>query len=90
MVECKPQGWEFNKNLYNAVNFGEYIKYWHYVVHLCREYSESNQHLIKFQSSQSEANMYDFNKCFINQRNNWENYTEGISLHKEYLIQTEN
>ena len=59
----KPQGHEFNAHLYNAVNFGECIEAWRYAVHLCREGVEIKQHLIKFKPSQSEAKIYDFNKC---------------------------
>ena len=63
MGEHKPQGWEFNIHLYNAIDFVEFIEARRYAVQLCREYIESNQHLIKFQPSQSESNMYDVNKC---------------------------
>ena len=86
----KPQGWEFNIHLYNAVDFIECIEARLYEVHLRREYAESNNHLIKFQPSQYEANMYDFNKCFKKKKYNWGNHTEGISLPKEDLTQTEN
>ena len=34
--------------------------------------------------------MYDFNKCFKKQSTNRENHTEGISLHKDDLMQIEN
>ena len=66
--ERKPQGWEFNIHLYNSVDFGEFIEAQRYAVHLCREDAESNQHLIKFQTSLYEANMYNFNKCLKKQR----------------------
>ena len=62
--ERKPQGREFNIHLYNTVEFIECIEAWCYAVHLCREDTEINQHLIKSQPLLSEANMYDFNKCF--------------------------
>ena len=48
---------------------------------------ESNQQLIKFQTLQSEANMYDLNKCLKNKSTNWENHAEIISLYKEALMQ---
>ena len=83
----KTQVWELNIHLYNSVNFGECIGYRRYAVHLCREAAEINQHLITFQSLQSEANVYNFNKCFKNQSSKWEKYTEGIIIHKEYLMQ---
>ena len=34
--------------------------------------------------------MYDFKKCFKNETTSWGNLTEGISLHKEDLMQNEN
>ena len=34
--------------------------------------------------------MYDFNKCLKKKITNWENHTEGISLHKEDMIQIKN
>ena len=83
----KPKGWEFNLHLYNAVDFIECIEDWGYTIHLCIEAADINQHLIKFIPSQCESNMYNLNNCFKNKIANWENYTEGISLHKEDLMQ---
>ena len=86
----QPQWWELNIHLYNVVNFVECIEYRRYAVHIYRESAVSNHHFIKFQPSQSESKIYDSNKCFKNQSINWENHTEGISLHKEYLMQMDN
>ena len=34
--------------------------------------------------------MYDFNKYFKKQSTNWENHTEGISLHREDMTKIKN
>ena len=78
----KTQIWEFTIHLYNAVNFREFIEAWRYAVPLCIEAEEINQHLIKFQPSQSEANMYDFNNFFLNKITDWDKHAEGFSLYK--------